>query len=41
MMLKQTKIVASISDQRCEVEFIEIFQGRYECGPYEYGSRFT
>lgn len=22
MMLKQTKIVASISDQRCEVEFI-------------------
>ncbi len=25
MMLKQTKIVASISDQRCEVEFIEIF----------------
>ena len=41
MMLKQTKIVASISDQRCEVEFIRSFQGRYECGPYEYGSRFT
>gem|GEM_PF-6016534 len=42
MMLKQTKIVASISDQRCEVEFYKrSFQGRYECGPYEYGSRFT
>src|SRR5574344_446077 len=27
MMLKQTKIVASISDQRCEVEFIrELFE---------------
>lgn len=42
MMLKQTKIVASISDQRCEVEFIrDLFQGRYECGPYEYGSRIA
>jgi pyruvate kinase len=27
MMLKQTKIVASISDKRCEVEFIrELFE---------------
>ena len=24
MMLKQTKIVASISDERCEVEFIYV-----------------
>ena len=34
MLLKQTKIVATISDQRCEVDFIS----RHERGAYEYSS---
>jgi pyruvate kinase len=33
MMLKQTKIVASISDERCEVEFIrDLFKAGMNVG---------
>lgn len=40
MLLKQTKIVASISDRRCDVDFIkQLFEIWDECGTYEYGSR--
>lgn len=40
MLLKQTKIVASISDRRCDVDFIkQLFEAGMECGTYEYGSR--
>ena len=40
MLLKQTKIVASISDRRCDVELYKIScLKRDECGTYEYGSR--
>ena len=40
MLLKQTKIVASISDRRCDVDFIkQLFEAGNECGTYEYGSR--
>ena len=37
MLLKQTKIVATISDQRCDVDFYKaVVRCRYECCTYEY-----
>ena len=40
MLLKQTKIVASISDRRCDVDFIkELFDAGIECGSYEHSPR--
>ena len=35
MLLKQTKIVATISDKRCDVDFIK---GLFEAGTYEHGT---
>lgn len=39
MLLKQTKIVASISDRRCDVDFIkQLFDAGEQRCSYEYGS---
>ena len=36
-MNKFTKIVATISDRRCDVEFLrELYAIRCECGTYEF-----